>query len=126
MEQQPAIAQKASFLSYDLQLRLWGFAGVAAAAVLGWFFLWTPLQRARAGVPEIEMIGKAAYVGAPLMLVFGLAFLLGGEGMKYRDTSTDPPRLTGIGWVILLLATALGIGTFLWMEAQFTALGYTS
>jgi hypothetical protein len=113
-----------SELTVDLPVRLSGMAAAAAGFVLGWFFIYLPLQRARAGVPDVRLYGRFAFVAAPLLVVVGLAYMLGGERLQFNADSGAQPAPSRMGWAIILTATAVGIGTFLWVDAQLSALGY--
>lgn len=79
-------------MGQDLRVRLGGLVCLGLGAPAAWFFIMRPLGQARAGVPEVELHGKVAFVLVPLLLVFGLAFALGGERARYRDVTTHPPE----------------------------------
>lgn len=111
-------------MSHDLRIRLGGLLSIAIGAGVAWFTLWTPLQQARAGAPEISMHLKAAYVLVPLTLVFGLAFLVGGTRAQYRDVTVQPPKLTALGWILLAIVAVLAGLTFWYVQSQLSALGY--
>jgi hypothetical protein len=108
------------------EIRMGGMASLAGAALAGWLFIARPLQQAASGAARISFQGKIAYVLVPALIVYGAAFLLGGENARYRDTSTHPPRLTPLGWVLMILTLAAAGLCFWWVEAQFSALGYRS
>jgi len=111
-------------MTQDLKIRMGGLASLAGAVAGGWFFLMRPLQQARAGAPEITMDIKGAYVLVPLLLVWGVAFLVGGQRTRYRDVSVHPPKPTPLGWALTLVSLAAAGAVFWWMEAQLSALGY--
>ena len=111
-------------MGQDLRVRLGGLLCVALGTVAAWFFVMLPLQQARAGAPEIEMHLKGAFVLVPLMLVWGSAFLVGGENARYRDVTRNPPTFTLLGWVLLGLSLVAAGAFWWWVEAQLAALGY--
>lgn len=111
-------------MSHDLRIRLGGLLSIAIGLGVAWFTLWMPLQQARAGAAEISMHLKAAYVLVPFALVFGLAFLVGGTRTRYRDVTHQPPRLTPLGWMLMVLALVLAGVCFWYVQAQLATLGY--
>jgi hypothetical protein len=117
-------AQPASSLSYDLLVRLGALGSLAAGVGLGWFLIMRPLEQARAGAAQVSMSINGAFVLVPLLLVLGIVYLIGGEKVRYRDTSVHPPRPLFMFWVIMILLLAIGGGLFWYTEAQLAALGY--
>lgn len=111
-------------MSQDLRLRLGGVLAIVLAAAAGWWAILLPLQRARAGAPQVSVQLKAAYVLVPFALVFGVAFLVLGSRMHYRDTTRTPPTLTPLGWMLFALVVVLAGGLFWVVQAQFSAMGY--
>ncbi|HYH78382.1 MAG TPA: hypothetical protein VEX86_01250 [Longimicrobium sp.] len=111
-------------MTEDLRIRLGGLLCLALALPAGWYFIMRPVRLAQAGAPEITMHINAAYVLVPLMLVFGLAFVAGGENARYRDVTQNPPKPTLLGWVLMGLSLLAAGACFWWVQAQFSALGY--
>jgi len=106
----------------DIKARLGGVALVILGLGLGWFFVLGPLQQAQQGVAEIRYSLKA-FLAVPACLIFGIAFVLVGARLNYRDAARK--SLTGTGWFLLVLvaiATAVG---FWWVQQRFAALGYS-
>lgn len=101
--------------------RLGGLLCLAIAAGFGWFFIWQPLEAARAHAPEVQYSIKA-FVLVPFAAVFGLFFLAVGDSVPYRNVEKQVP--TAAGWVMLLIAAAASGLSFWWFSAQFDALGY--
>ncbi len=112
-------------MTEDLRIRMGGLLCLMGALPVGWFFIIRPLQQARAGLPEIELYGKGAFVLFPLMLLWGATFLVGGEKARYRDVTVNPPKLTALGWVLMLLSLVVAGLCFWWMDARFKELGYS-
>ncbi|MBB4638889.1 hypothetical protein [Longimicrobium terrae] len=111
-------------MSQDLKIRLGGVLSIVIAGVVGWWAILLPLQKARAGAPEVSMQLKAAYVLVPLALVFGVAFVALGSRMHYRDTTRTPPTLTPLGWTLFALVAVLS-GVLFWVvQSQLSAMGY--
>jgi hypothetical protein len=95
---------------------------IALGLGLGWFFLLEPLREARHGAHEVSYFLKA-FLAVPACLIFGVAFVLLGKRLRYRDDAHK--NFTATGWVLfglVVLATAAG---FWWFEQQFAALGYS-
>jgi hypothetical protein len=111
-------------LSYDLLVRLTALGSLVAGTALGWFLIWRPLEQARAGAPEISMSINGAFVLVPVLLVFGIVYLIGGERVKYRDESVHPPRPLPMLWVMMVMMLVIGGALFWYTQAQFAALGY--
>ena len=108
-------------MSNDLKTRLGGLLAIAIGAAVFWFFILWPLQRAQAGVEQINLELKA-FALVPLCLVFGLAFLVLGDRFDYRTAKHD--NLTPRGWAFFVVVMALtGLG-YWWFSSQFSALGY--
>jgi hypothetical protein len=101
--------------------RLGGLFCLAIAAAAGWFFIWLPLEQARAGAAEVEYSIKA-FVFVPFAAVFGLFFLLFGDSVPYRNAARQ--NFTAAGWLLFLIAAAASGAGFWWFKAQFDALGY--
>lgn len=101
--------------------RLGGLLCLAVALGFGWFFIWEPLQAARAGAPEVEFSTKA-FVLVPFGAVFGVFFVIFGNSVPYRHVEQQKP--TTAGWLLLLIAAVAGGLGFWWFEREFDRLGY--
>jgi hypothetical protein len=121
---EPHADQPASSLSYDLLVRLMALGSLVAGAGLGWFLIMRPLEQARAGAAQVSMSIKGAFILVPMLLVLGIVYLIGGENVKYRDTSVHPPKPLFMFWVIMILMLTIGGGLFWYTETQLAALGY--
>ena len=108
-------------MSGNILARLGGLICLAAAAAFAWFFIWLPLEAARAHAPEVEYSVKA-FVFVPFAAVFGLFFLIFGDSVDYRNAEKQTP--TAAGWILFLVAAAAGGLGFWWFDGQFEALGY--
>jgi hypothetical protein len=111
-------------MTEDLRIRIGGLLSLAGATLAAWFFIIRPLQQAAAGVEQVKFHGKGAFVLIPLLVVWGAAFLIGGESARYRDTSVHPPKPTALGWILMLLSLVAAGLCFWWVQASFAALGY--
>lgn len=105
----------------NILYRLGGLLCLAIAAGFGWFFIWLPLQAARAAEPEVEYSIKA-FVLVPFAAVFGLFFLIFGDSVPYRNA--EKQNFTAAGWALVLVAAVVSGAAFWWFKAQFDALGY--
>ena len=108
-------------MSQDLKTRLGGVLVLSIGAVIGWFFILGPLHEAQAGAPTVRYSLKAMVL-VPACLVFGLAFLVGGDKLAYRDA--ERKRLTPLGWVLVAIFAAAVALCYWWFKQQFAALGY--
>lgn len=108
-------------MGMGLLSRIGGVVCLVLAAAFGWFFIWQPLEQARAHAPEVEYSIKA-FVFVPFAAVFGLFFLIFGDSVEYRNIEKQTP--TAAGWILFLVAAAAGGLGFWWFQAQFDALGY--
>lgn len=108
-------------MSGGIAYRLGGLLCLAVAAAFGWFFIWQPLQAAQAQAPEVEYSIKA-FVLVPFAAVFGLFFMLFGDGVPYRNVEKQTP--TAAGWMLFLVAGVVSGLAFWWFKARFEALGY--
>ena len=106
----------------DIKARLGGVALIILGLALGWFFVLGPLREAQHGVAEIRYSLKA-FLAVPACLIFGIAFILAGAGLNYRDTARQ--GLTGTGWLLLALVALATAAGFWWFQQSFAALGYS-
>lgn len=108
-------------MSNSMMARLGGLLALAVALGFGWFFIWEPLQAAQAHAPEVDFSTKA-FVLVPFAAVFGAFFVIFGDSVPYRHVEKQSP--TAAGWVLLLVAAAVGGLGFWWFDAKFDELGY--
>ena len=108
-------------MSGSLLARFGGLLCLAVASGFGWFFIWEPLQAARAGVPEVEFSTKA-FVLVPFAAVFGLFFVICGDAVPYRHVEKQAP--TAAGWILFLIAAVAGGLGFWRFDREFDRLGY--
>lgn len=101
--------------------RLGGVLALAVAAGFGWFFIWEPLQAARAGAAEVHYSIKA-FVLVPFAAVFGLFFVIFGNSVPYRNVEKQTP--TAAGWLLFAIAALAGGLGFWWFDREFDRLGY--
>jgi hypothetical protein len=101
--------------------RLLGLLILAIGLGVLYYFLLLPLQQAQAGVAEIRYSLRAFFF-VPFCVIFGLAFMIGGSNLNYRNV--EAKSLNPLGWTLFGLVVVLtGIGWW-WFDQQFTALGY--
>lgn len=108
-------------MSGSIWARLGGLLCLAVALGFGWFFIWEPLQAARAGAPEVEFSTKA-FVLVPFAAAFGLFFVIFGDSVPYRNVEKQTP--TAAGWILFLIAAVAGGLGFWWFDREFDRLGY--
>jgi lysylphosphatidylglycerol synthetase-like protein (DUF2156 family) len=106
---------------HDFRTRAGGLLLIVLGAIVAWFFLLGPLREAHAGVPEVRYQLKA-FLLVPLCVVFGIAFLLGGSGLNYRDV--ERRQLTLTGWLLFAVIAVLTAVGYWWLQQQFAELGY--
>jgi hypothetical protein len=114
-------------MTQDLKVRITGLGMLAGGLVLAWFFMLVPLQQARAGVPEVSLQLKAAFAAVPILVVLGIASLVGGEAFHEATGPRDPtrPRMPPLMWLLIVLMLALGGVCWWYVESQLAALGYS-
>jgi hypothetical protein len=106
----------------DIKARLGGLALIALGLGLGWFFLLEPLQKASHGAHEVHYSLKAVFA-VPACLIFGVAFMLLGKRLRYRDDAHK--NFTAVGWILFALVALATAAGFWWFQQQFAALGYS-
>jgi hypothetical protein len=107
-----------------LRARLIGFVLVGIGVGAAWFFAWRPLAEAQAGAQSISFPTKVFLV-APLVVVYGLALLIGGAPV--HALIAGPPRTRRqhlIVWPLFAAAIALGGLAYYWYQGQLHALHY--
>lgn len=108
-------------MSGSMLVRFGGLLCLGVALGFGWFFIWEPLQAARAGAPQVEFSTKA-FVLVPFAAVFGLFFVIFGNSVSYRHVEQQKP--TAAGWALILIAAVAGGAGFWWFDREFDRLGY--
>lgn len=111
-------------MAKDLSVRLMGLFSIGVGLVFAWFFMLAPLRQARAGAQEITLHLNVAFAGAPLFVVMGMAFLIGGQAFKEATEPQNPPRMPLVMWLLIGLTLALAGVCYWYVESQFAALGY--
>ncbi len=109
-------------MNRDIKARLGGLFLLLVGGGLGWYFMLKPLQAAQNHAAEVSYSLKA-FVLVPFCLVFGLAFLVMGGGLQYRNAARK--NLTPLGWALFVIGGILAAACFFWFKQQFTALGYS-
>jgi hypothetical protein len=105
----------------DLLHRLGGLLGLGVGLAVAWWGIVSPLEAARAQVPEVHYDTKL-FVLAPLAIVFGLFFLLAGDRVPYRKP--EEQKLTTVGWILMAAVAVAAFGSYFLLKQQFAALGY--
>ncbi|KHL56481.1 hypothetical protein [Xanthomonas cannabis] len=113
--------------------RLIGVLIILVGAALAYWGVWMPLQQAQAGAASITLHGgiKLALV-APMCVVFGSGYALGGGRFHQAMHNTDPDKVrrwgktSGFGWLLILISFAAAFGLHQWMQHSLHALGYGS
>ena len=107
-----------------MKSRIVGLLLIAAGLACGWFFILGPLHQAQAHAPEVSYNLKS-FILAPLLVVGGIALLLGGPPVAEAFVGKPEGRQQiAITVVTALIAFALsGLGWW-WFDGQMTALGY--
>jgi hypothetical protein len=107
-----------------LRVRMIGLLLIAAGVAAAWLFGLRPLQQAQAGADHVE-IAQKVFLFAPMAVIFGLAFLIGGG--PAGDLMMGPPRTKQqhlAVWPLFALALAAGGLSYWWFEGKLHALGY--
>ena len=110
----------------DIRLRIVGVVFLGASIVLAYFFAYLPLEAAKNGAPEVSQASKILFL-TPTAAVFGLLLLaLGRKGRDLIQTENGgKQRLTVVGWIVMAVCIAGGIGLNEWLQAALAAHGYT-
>lgn len=111
-------------MARDFNVRLMGVCSIGVGLVFAWFFMLAPLRQARAGAQEITLHLIIAFAGAPLFVVMGLAFLIGGQAFKDATEPKDPPKMPLIMWLLIASRWRWPGVCYWYVESQFAALGY--
>ena len=112
-------------MAAGLKARFLGFVLVGIGVGMAWFFAWRPLEQAQAGVQEISFPTKI-FLLAPLVIVYGLALLIGGAPVQ--ALIAGPPRTRQqhlIVWPLFAAGLVLGGLAYYWYQGQLEALHYT-
>jgi len=105
----------------DLLHRLGGLVALGLGLATAWWGILSPLEAARAQAPEVHYDIKL-FVLAPLLLIFGLFFLLVGDRVPYRNP--EQRKLTVVGWILMAVVAVAAFGSYFLLKQQFSALGY--
>ncbi|MET3664445.1 hypothetical protein [Caulobacter sp. 1776] len=108
-------------MTLSLLYRLGGLACLALGAFMGWVAILKPLRAAQSHAPTVSYDVKA-FAFVPMILIFGLFFLIGGDRWPYRDA--ERRTLTPAGWALMAAIAVSGLVGFLMFKQQFAALGY--
>ena len=104
--------------------RLIGIGAILVGLAFGWFFIWLPLEAARAHAPTVEYSIKSFLV-VPLVITAGLALLIGGD--RVLAAFSGPPKgreevtISIVVFAIGVIASGLG---WWWFDGQMITLGY--
>jgi hypothetical protein len=111
----------------DTRLRTVGVFLLITSFVLAYFYVLLPLEAAKNGAPEVSQASKILFL-TPSAFVFGLLMLaLGRKGRDLIQTENDgKQRLTLVGWVVMAVCIAGGIGLNEWLESELAARGYAN
>jgi hypothetical protein len=109
-------------MSLDIKARIGGIFLVALGVVMAWFFILGPLQEARNGAEDVSYSLKI-FVAVPACVIAGLAFLVRGSNLVYRNV--EGKTLTAVGWAMFAVVALLTAAGYWWFQQQFAALGYS-
>ena len=107
------------------QARLGGALLIPLGLVMGYFFLWQPLQHARAGEPFTYSMREVLL--APAVVYGGIAVLVLDlrDGQVYQLKPNGKRTFTRKGWIFVTgLVVVLALTLILWNRALH-ALGYS-
>jgi len=110
-------------MNRELLCRGAGVLAIVAGVALAYWGVLETLEMARNGVPEISYRMKTAF-GVPLILIGGIAYVIGGA--KFDTLTHNPENGRFTKWGLLMALPMLGLEGLLywWMTQQFEALGY--
>lgn len=109
----------------DSRLRAVGAGLFSLSIILGYFFVYAPLQAAQTGASEVRGASSVLFL-TPTALVFGLLLMLFGQNFRQaiQKTHHGKQRLTVTGWIVVALCIAGGVAANEWLQSALSALGY--
>ena len=109
----------------DQKARLGGLFLMLSGGLLAYLAIWRPYQSALAGSTTVSLnqTGIALGILFPLM---GMVLVAGGEAVSNHLKAHTAGTRTTRGWAYIAIIAAIALGTFLFVERRFEALGYTS
>jgi len=103
--------------------RLMGAGLAIAGLALCYFFDVVPYQQMLANAPEVDLGLKRAIIG-PLLVLIGLGHIaLGANAPEWFGRTEKKFSARSIGLTVVMLAISFGV--YWWLDAQFTAHGYS-
>ncbi|MBP2655390.1 MAG: hypothetical protein H6Q73_2959 [Firmicutes bacterium] len=111
-----------------MKIRLGGLLLILGGLVLGYFFIYTPVEEATQGAKTISTSMKGAVL-TPMVLVLGIGMLIWGE--RFTTVISNTPekakrygKTSLVGWMVLGTAMLSGFGVYYWLENALKAYGY--
>lgn len=111
-------------MDQDQKARLGGLFLIISGCVLGYLAIWRPYQDALSGSPTVSLNQTGIGI-AILFPLFGILLVAGGESVSNHLKAHTAGTKTKRGWAYIALIAAIALGTFLFVQSRFEALGYT-
>ena len=103
--------------------RVFGACFAVAGLALCYFFDFLPYQQMLAGASEVDFGLKRTIIG-PLLVLIGLGHIaLGASAPEWFGRTGNQFSARSIGLSLAMLAISFGV--YWWLDAQFTAHGYS-
>jgi hypothetical protein len=107
----------------DMKTRLSGFACLLIGLAMSWPTIFERLQKAREGVPAIQVWSLASFLVGPL-IVLGLTMMILGGRTETLMRNAEKKRMTAFGNLIALLCLVIGFAGMLGTTYLLRSYGY--
>lgn len=110
----------------DSKIRFAGAILLLIGLTTTYFFAYLPVQATKDQSSEVTLYSKILFL-IPSAYVFGLIALVFGQGgvSRIQITKSGKQRLTILGWIVIAISIAAGIGLNEWMKAILAGYGFS-
>jgi len=102
--------------------RLIGLLLLGIGAFLAYSCIYSPLEKARAGDTNLSL-SMTGTVIVPLLLLYGLAYLMLGEQATEIFGERKNPKPAA--YVAAIVLVGIGFGVYFWLRSTLEGYGYT-
>jgi hypothetical protein len=104
--------------------RLQGLVMLIFGLASGYFFIIRPLQQAYSHAPEISTSFKLAFLSPALVLIGIIAIIMPSTTTDQTFLLRGPNKLSVAGWILAIVVSIVGFGTYYLLDQQLSSLGY--